>query len=97
MATKKSTSTDKMSRSRPVVDRPAIPYGLRGPKEGMGLLPWSRVSERMRHSYVYWVSTTRKDGAPHSIPVWGAWLDDVLYFSNGAQTARNSCATRACR
>ena len=74
---------------KPVADRPDIPYGLKGPKEGMGLIPWSRVSSRMQASYIYWVSTTRKDGRPHSIPVWGIWLDETLYFSNGALTARN--------
>jgi general stress protein 26 len=88
-AAAKTRTANKRQVRGPVIDRPDIPYGLRGAKEGMGLLPWSRVSERMRHSYIYWVSTTRKDGAPHSVPVWGVWLDDVFYFSNGAQTARN--------
>ncbi len=75
--------------SKPVADRPDIPYGLSGPKEGIGLIPWSRVSSRMQASYIYWIATTRKDGRPHSIPVWGLWLDETLYFSNGALTARN--------
>ena len=75
--------------AKPRADRPEIPYGLKGAKEGMGLLPWRRVSDRMGASYIYWVSTTRKDGRPHSIPVWGVWLDETLYFSNGAVTARN--------
>ena len=88
--TKRKTKPVASKRLRmPVADRPDIPYGLRGPKEGMGLLPWSRVSERMRGSYIYWISTTRRDGRPHSIPVWGIWLDETLYFSNGALTARN--------
>jgi pyridoxamine 5'-phosphate oxidase-like protein len=89
-ATKAGTTARRKASTRgPIVDRPDIPYGLRGPKEGAGLLPWSRASDRLRASYIYWVSTTRKDGRPHSIPVWGIWLDDTLYFSNGAQTARN--------
>ena len=89
-ATKRKTRAASVKRaSRARVDRPDIPYGLRGPKEGMGLLPWSRVSERMGASYIYWISTTRKDGRPHSIPVWGVWLDETFYFSNGALTARN--------
>ena len=89
-ATKRTKKASIAKRpSGPRVDRPDIPYGLKGPKEGMGLLPWSRVSERMRASYIYWISTTRKDGRPHSIPVWGVWLDETLYFSNGAVTARN--------
>ena len=95
MATKTTASrktTTKKPRARrggPVVDRPDIPYGLKGPKEGLGLLPWSRASDRLRSSYIYWISTTRRDGRPHCIPVWGLWMDETLYFSNGAQTARN--------
>ncbi len=89
-ATKRKTKVIAAKRVRkPVADRPDIPYGLKGPTEGVGLLPWKRASERMRGSYIYWVSTTRKDGRPHSIPVWGIWLDETLYFSNGALTARN--------
>ena len=88
--TKPKTKAAAPKRVRaPVVDRPDIPYGLKGPKEGVGLLPWRRVTDRMRGSYIYWISTTRKDGRPHSIPVWGVWLDETLYFSNGAVTARN--------
>ena len=89
VTTRKTKAAAPKRVRKPVVDRPNIPYGLKGPKEGAGLLPWSRVSERMRGSYIYWVSTTRKDGRPHSIPVWGIWLDETLYFSNGALTARN--------
>lgn len=89
----KAKATGKRVRG-PRADRPDIPYGLKGPKEGMGLLPWRRVSDRMRGSYIYWISTTRKDGRPHSIPVWGIWLDETLYFSNGALTARNLARDR---
>ena len=88
--TKRKTKPAAAKQARkPVADRPDIPYGLKGPKEGSGLLPWSRASDRLRSSYIYWVSTTRKDGRPHSVPVWGLWLDETLYFSNGALTARN--------
>lgn len=88
--TKRKTKPAAAKRARkPVADRPDIPYGLKGPKEGSRLLPWSRASDRLRSSYIYWVSTTRKDGRPHCIPVWGLWLDETLYFSNGALTARN--------
>ena len=43
-ATKRKTKPAAAKRARkPVADRPDIPYGLKGPKEGSGLLPWSRV------------------------------------------------------
>jgi general stress protein 26 len=92
------TARKRRPRSaEPEVDRPNIPYGLRGLSEGVGLLPWARARERMRSALVYWVATTSPDGRPHSIPVWGVWLDDTLYFSNGTntRTGRSLAANRS--
>jgi len=75
----------KTPSKRPKTDRPDIPYGLKGPKDGLGLLPWSRAVDRLRASYVYWVATADARG-PHAVPVWGVWLDGALYFSNGENT-----------
>jgi general stress protein 26 len=72
--------------ARPRADRPNIPYGLAAADQGMGLIPWSRVNDRLRSSYVYWVATAGRDGRPHAVPVWGVWLDGTLYFSNGETT-----------
>jgi nitroimidazol reductase NimA-like FMN-containing flavoprotein (pyridoxamine 5'-phosphate oxidase superfamily) len=86
-----ANSKRKSSGGEPAADRPAIPYGMRPPDEGMGLMPWGRLIERMRASYVYWVATCSPGGRPHAIPVWGVWLDGTLYFSNGptTRTGRN--------
>ncbi len=73
-------------RRAPEPSRPNIPYGLLGPGEGMGLLPWRRVSEKMQSAHIYWVATTCPDGRPHATPVWGVWLDETFYFSNGRDT-----------
>jgi len=45
----------------------------------------------MAKSRNYWICTVRPDGRPHSIPVWGFWLDGTLYFGTGRSTrkARN--------
>lgn len=75
-------------------DRPEMPadYGIeRGPD---GQLPWYWVSERMEKSRNYWICSTRPDGRPHAMPVWGVWLDDVLYFGTNRDSvkARNLSA-----
>ena len=70
----------------PTADRPNIPYGILPASEGAGLMPWSRVEERMRSAYIYWVATVTTEGRPHAVPVWGVWLDGTLYFSNGPTT-----------
>jgi len=51
---------------------------------------WPAIEEKLTVSRNYWICTTRKDGAPHSKPVWGVWLDG-LWFSTGtkAVTGRN--------
>jgi hypothetical protein len=74
----------------PKVSRPYMPgYGIKGPKKG--LLPWSWAVERLISSHDYWVATVDVDGKPAVMPVWGAWIDDALWFSSGpgSRRARN--------
>lgn len=71
-----------------VTDRPLMAdYGV--PEDLDGVLPWDWAQERLRASRCYWVSTVDTQGRPHSMPVWGAWLDepDAFWFSC-APTAR---------
>lgn len=64
-------------------------YGI--PKATKGLLPWSWAEQRLKKSHNYWISTTKPDGSPHSMVVWGLWLDGMFYFSTGSKSrkARN--------
>lgn len=72
----------------PKRSRPSIPdYGI--PESEEGMLPWSHVVERLPGLRNYWVSTTRPDGRPHATPVWGAWVEDTLYFGGGPDTRRS--------
>ncbi len=66
-------------------------YGLLGPNEGRGLLPWSCAEERLRSSWNYWISTVRAGGRPHAMPVWGVWEAESFCFStaSGSRKARN--------
>jgi PPOX class probable F420-dependent enzyme len=73
-------------------------YGIREPAEGTGLLPWSWATERLTRSHDYWLATTRPDGRPHVMPVWGLWWDDAVWFSSGLRSskARNLAADSRC-
>jgi PPOX class probable F420-dependent enzyme len=64
-----------------IVERPSMPadYGIATGDEGH--LPWSWVEELLVAARSYWVCTTRDDGRPHAMPVWGLWLGDRLQFS----------------
>ena len=67
-------------------------YGV--PKGEEGLLPWGHVSGRMIAARNYWLSTVGPDGRPHSVPVWGVWVDETFHFGGGRSTrkARNLTA-----
>jgi PPOX class probable F420-dependent enzyme len=56
-------------------------YGLKGPRSGSGLMPWSQAAVRLAAARNYWIGTVRADGRPHAMPVWGVWLDEALLFS----------------
>ena len=75
----------------PRPDRPKMPdcYGI--PDTDEGLLQWSHVSERMSSARNYWIGSTRPNGLPHSMPVWGAWVNETFYFGTDRRTrkARN--------
>jgi hypothetical protein len=88
-----------MMREEPTASRPHMPgYGIAPAGQGRGVLPWGWATERLAVARNYWVGTTRPDGRPHLMPVWGVWLADRFYFSSGAgsRKARNLAAQAAC-
>ena len=83
----------------PRAGRPYMPgYGLLGPAEGTGLLPWSWAEDGLASARNYWVVSLRPDGRPHAMPVWGVWDDGALWFSSskGSRKARNLTADPRC-
>ena len=72
-----------------VIPKPGRPRRLEGyriPTSEEGLLSWDFVVEKMTQARNYWIATTCPDGRPHTVPVWGIWLDDRLHFGGGPQT-----------
>lgn len=47
-------------------------------------VPWSEGSRQLEQAEMYWITTIRPEGRPHVVPVIGAFLDGVFYFSTGA-------------
>jgi general stress protein 26 len=85
----------------PRARRPYMPgYGVVGPTEGSGLLPWSWAEERLVSSRNYWVTTLCLDGRPHSMPVWGVWDAEqgAFWFTSSVQSrkAKNIAADPGC-
>ena len=83
----------------PRASRPYMPgYGLPAENAGPGLLPWKWAEDRITKSHNYWIATSRADGAPHVMPVWGIWVDSAFYFSTGrdSRKARNLTKNPRC-
>src|SRR5262249_38341540 len=81
----------------PHASRPRMPgYGL--PPADEGMWPWAWAEEILTGAQRYWLATTRPDGRPHLMPVWGVWRDCALWFSTGDRSvkAANLAACPAC-
>jgi hypothetical protein len=94
-----SRKTPRKKSGEPAASRPHMPgYGLKDANSGTGLLPWSWALERLTKSHNYWIATTRPDGRPHIMIVWGLWFNDAFSFSTGrdSRKARNLAANPHC-
>lgn len=74
-------------KADPNPSRPYMPgYGM--PKSTKGLLSWKWAEQRLRKSHNYWITTVKPDGSPHTMVVWGLWLDGAFLFSTGSQSRK---------
>lgn len=51
-------------------------------------LAWADVAARLAPVRSYWLATVDASGVPHTVPVWGAIADEVLYFMFYPGTAK---------
>jgi len=73
----------------PRVSRPYWPDALSSPpKDTSGLKTWHWALERLEKSHNYWIATSRPDGKPHLMLVWGIWWQDAFWFSTGPRTRK---------
>ena len=71
-------------------------YGI--PKTMKGGLSWDWACERLTNSHNYLLTTVRPDFRPHTMVIWGIWLENACYFSTGSTTrkAKNLSANPNC-
>jgi len=88
MSTKKRI---KAVAGMPKPDRPKMPQGYGIGKSSKDMLDWRDVEKRLQKAHNYWVATSRADGRPHAMPVWGLWLERRFYFSSdgGSRKGKN--------
>src|SRR4051812_4503193 len=66
------------------MSEPMPPLGSYTPAE----IPWEEIERRLREAFDYWLVTTRPDGRPHAVPIWGVWRAGGFYFYTEAQTQK---------
>jgi hypothetical protein len=83
MARKAASKIKEPRAGRPIM--PAL-YGMG--KRKRGTMKWDDVRKQLAGSKNYWICTTREDGRPHAMPVWGFWMDDHVIFGTGRDTVK---------
>jgi Pyridoxamine 5'-phosphate oxidase len=72
--------------SSPQASRPHAPAAYGIPASMDGMMSWSVVTHCLENSRTYWLASTRPDGRPHVVPIWGLWLEDTFYFGGSPST-----------
>jgi PPOX class probable F420-dependent enzyme len=59
---------------------------------------WPDACRQLAAAEIFWVTTVRADGRPHSTPLIAVWADDALYFCTGPdeQKAKNLSQNSHC-
>ena len=60
--------------------------------------PWALVDQSLRQAEIYWISTVRPTGQPHTTPLIAIWIDDAIHITTSAaeRKALNIAGNPAC-
>ena len=74
----------------PRAERPGFEpgYGIHEDAPPTDEYPWSRAEDLLRDARNYWIGTTRADGRPHVIPVWGIWAEGGFVFGTSPDSVK---------
>ena len=95
--TRTKTAAPANAAAAPAASRPHAPgYGIS--EDSKGLLPWSWAEDRLTKSRQYFLTTVRPDSRPHTMPVWGIWMEGAFWFGTGrkSQKAHNLARNPNC-
>lgn len=94
---KDNNGTPEKQRNEPKANRLTVP-GYEASAKKAGALPWKWAADRLKKTRQYWIATTRPDGTPHLMVIWGVWLGESFWFSTGAKSrkARNLAQNPKC-
>jgi hypothetical protein len=88
----KAIQNSNSEAPRPGRPSMAKSYSIR--KDKKGLLAWSSVAAKLTAAHNYWIASTRPDGRPHVMPVWGVWVEGAIFFGTerASRKGRNIAA-----
>jgi general stress protein 26 len=77
---------------------PVTELDARYGEDGATATPWAVAQQRLEMAPLYWLTTARADGRPHTTPLLAVWQDAALYFCTGPdeQKAKNLEQHRQC-
>ncbi len=66
------------------MNSPTTTLDTRFSDPGAAPTPWAETVSALERAELFWITTVRADGRPHTSPLVAVWLDDALHFSTGA-------------
>jgi hypothetical protein len=97
---KRPATRTSSSKSAPRADRPFAPgYGIVGPEDGKGLLPWTWVARQMSPCRTFWVATIHASSNASACDAGvGSVARRRVLFSTGRKSRKgqNLAASPAC-
>ena len=73
----------------PIPELPTMGFAPENP----ALMPWAEAEAALIDAKTYWLATTRPDGRPHVMPVWGVWMDRAFYLSTSPASRKGKNLT----
>lgn len=71
----------------PKISRPTFPKGY--VEHPSSYVDWNWVTTQLTDSKNYWLSSTRPDGRPHTVPRWAVYVDGNIYYDGSPETRHN--------
>src|SRR5437660_5492954 len=82
-------ASKKASGRVPTSGRPYMPGYDMMLQKGKKFLSWTWAVDHFSKARNYFLSTTRSDGRPRVMPIWGVWLDHSFCFSTGRRSRKS--------
>ncbi len=68
--------------------RPKFPSEWHVPETAGRWITWEHARRSLLREKIYWLSTTRHDGRPHAVPLWGLWHDGAFFFESDPRSVK---------